>query len=118
MRAALLDRFGFANRSLGQDALLSVVISTIQAVKGVEYVEVDGFGGVPDTNPDGSPVDPAALLSAIKAQLVAPDGTPVPPKNRIRIQLDRQDSAGVHASQLAYLSPAYPDSLILKEITQ
>jgi hypothetical protein len=118
VRAALLDRFGFDNRSLGQDALLSVVISTIQAVEGVEYVEVDGFGGVPDTNPDGTPIDPATLLSAIKAQLVKPDGTPVPPKNRIRIQLDSQGSAGVHPAQLAYLSPAYPDSLILKEITK
>jgi hypothetical protein len=49
---------------------------------------------------------------------VKPDGTPVPPKNRIRIQLDSQDSAGVHPAQLAYLSPAYPDSLILKEITK
>jgi len=117
IREALAAAFGFENRDLGEDALLSVVISTIQAVPGVEYVDVDGFGGVSDTTPDGSPVDPASLLASIQQQLVAPDGTSIPPKHRVRALLEYQDRNGIHPAQLAYLSPGYPDSLILKEIT-
>ena len=118
IRAALAAAFGFENRDLGQDALLSAVISTIQATPGVEYVDVDGFGGVSDTNPDGSPIDPATLLSSIHNQLFATDGTPIPPKHRVRALLEYQDKNGIHPAQLAYLSPGYPDSLILKETTK
>jgi hypothetical protein len=41
MRAALLDTFSFERRELGQDVLLSEVISAIQAVEGVAFVDVD-----------------------------------------------------------------------------
>jgi hypothetical protein len=48
MRAALLGAFSFESRELGQDVLLSEVISVMQAVRGVAYVDVDTFGGVPE----------------------------------------------------------------------
>lgn len=48
LRAALLDAFGFERRELGQDVVLSEVISVIQAVRGVAYVDVDTFGGIPE----------------------------------------------------------------------
>ncbi len=41
VRAALLETFGFERRELGQDVLLSEVISTVQQVSGVAYVDVD-----------------------------------------------------------------------------
>jgi hypothetical protein len=116
VRAHLLDAFGFRKRALGQSAFLSEVISSIQQVPGVEYVKVDGFGGVPDTNDDGSPIGAASLLASINKQLVQADGTPVPPRNYVRAQTDFMDKQSAHPAQLAYLSPAYPDSLILKEI--
>ncbi|WP_222721234.1 putative baseplate assembly protein [Actinomadura sp. HBU206391] len=47
VRAALLDRLGFARRELGQPAYLSEVIAAVQAVPGVDHVDVDVFGGVP-----------------------------------------------------------------------
>lgn len=48
VRNALLDAFGFESRELGQDVLLSEVISVMQAVRGVAYVDVDTFGGIPE----------------------------------------------------------------------
>lgn len=48
LRISLLDAFGFENRELGQDVVLSEVISVMQAVPGVAYVDVDAFGGIPE----------------------------------------------------------------------
>jgi phage-related baseplate assembly protein len=48
VRAALLDAFSFDRRELGRDVLLSEVISVIQTVRGVAYVDVDSFGGIPE----------------------------------------------------------------------
>jgi hypothetical protein len=48
VRDALLDALGFESRELGQDVLLSEVISVMQAVRGVAYVDVDTFGGIPE----------------------------------------------------------------------
>src|SRR5205823_4370621 len=45
VRAALLDKFSFDNRDLGEPAFLSELVAAIQAVAGVEYVDVDSFGG-------------------------------------------------------------------------
>jgi hypothetical protein len=46
VRAALLDRLGFARRELGQPAYLSDVLAAAQSVPGVDYVDVDVFAGV------------------------------------------------------------------------
>jgi len=56
VRAALLDHFSFERRELGQDVMLSEVISVIQSVRGVAYVDVDAFGGIPEkiSEEDGS----------------------------------------------------------------
>lgn len=48
LRAALLHAFSFERRELGQDVVLSEVISVMQAVRGVAYVDVDAFGGIPE----------------------------------------------------------------------
>ncbi len=48
LRTALLDALGFERRELGQDVVLSEVISVMQAVPGVTYVDVDNFGGIPE----------------------------------------------------------------------
>lgn len=48
VRNALLDNFSFERRELGQDVLLSEVISIMQSVRGVAYVDVDTFGGIPE----------------------------------------------------------------------
>ncbi len=118
VRSKILDTFGFSKRTLGQSVFFSEVLSTIQSVNGVEYVDVDGFGGVSDTNPDGTAIDASSLLNSLSHQLINPDGTLVRPRKVIPVLSDRMDKSGIHPAQLAYFSPAYPDSLILKEITQ
>lgn len=46
IRATMVDAFSFERCELGQDVLLSEVISKIQAVEGVAYVDVDVFDRV------------------------------------------------------------------------
>ena len=53
VRSALLDRFSFERRELGQDVMLSEVISVMQSVRGVAYVDVDAFGGIPEKISEG-----------------------------------------------------------------
>jgi hypothetical protein len=48
LRAALLEAFGFEARELGQQVFLSEVYAVMQAVRGVVYVDIDSFGGVPE----------------------------------------------------------------------
>lgn len=48
VRERLLDAFSFERRELGQDVVLSEVISVMQSVRGVDYVDVDTFGGIPE----------------------------------------------------------------------
>jgi hypothetical protein len=40
---ALRDRFGFAARSLGQPVAKSEIITVVQAVEGVDWIDVDAF---------------------------------------------------------------------------
>jgi hypothetical protein len=61
IRSALFDTFGFQKRSLGQSVLLSEVISIIQHIKGVEYVDVDAFGGIPEKKVDDCTEKPRLL---------------------------------------------------------
>jgi predicted phage baseplate assembly protein len=48
IRTELLDRFGFDKRALGQPALRCEMISAIQNVPGVAYVDIDAFGAIPE----------------------------------------------------------------------
>jgi LysM repeat protein len=46
IRAKLLDVFSFERRELGQDAVLSQVLSVMQEIEGVDYVDVDTFDSI------------------------------------------------------------------------
>jgi len=104
IRAAMLDRFGFDRRDLGQDIFQSEVIATIQAVPGVVRVVIDALGVAPEG------LAPAQLQAF--ADSLAP---PVP--QRIPVELARLDEQQqrILPAQLALLSPLLPDMLILKE---
>lgn len=56
LRERLLDSFSFEQRELGQDVMLSEMIHVMQSVRGVAYVDVDSFGGIPEKieNADGN----------------------------------------------------------------
>lgn len=92
IRAAVLDRFSFENQGLGEDVFLSDAINAIQAVRGVVYVDVDTFDAISET----------ALLEGFSNQTL---------KNP---QL--ADRIPIEPTQIAYLAPEVPDTLILQEL--
>ncbi|MGO1000996.1 putative baseplate assembly protein [Lysobacter sp. CA196] len=49
VRERLLERFGFDQRALAQPALLCEIVAAMQSVRGVDWVDVDSFGGIPET---------------------------------------------------------------------
>ncbi len=120
VREALLDAFGFEARELGQDVLLSEVISVMQAVRGVAYVDVDTFGGVPEKQPDESELGKRRLLTPneITDRVQALIGTPEDVKGpEPRLQVNLADvEKGLRPAQLAFLTPDVPETLILNRI--
>ena len=106
IRAALLSKFGFAQRELGQDALASEALSVIQAQAGVAYADLDTFDAVDED-------ESAAGLANLGARLTL--------KRRVRAsraRIDKQVTGPVILpAQLAYLSPAIADTLILTELS-
>lgn len=110
LRQALLDAFSFARRELGQDALLSEAISVMQTVRGVVYVDVDIFTCISET----SAKDPAKLfaqLDEIAEAVKTNSGT-----DNVTVNLATDSSGEITSAEIAYLSAAVPDTLILKEI--
>ncbi len=125
VRAALLDAFSFGRRALGQHVLLSEVVSAIQRVEGVDYVDVDLLDGISETEAR-TPETLAAKLDALAASsgATAPaNGADAQPKRHLVIEPARIDPAmtdpalRIRPAQLAYLNPDLPDTLILTDVT-
>jgi len=120
IRALLLEVFGFERRDLGQDVTLSEVISAIQAVAGVDYVDVDKLDGLNTT----------ALLAYLKKLEDLREGEEEPPlieeipPPRIVAELARADltiaepANRILPAQLVYLTPNVRDTLILTELSR
>ena len=114
IRSKLLDSFGFEARDLGQDVFLSEVISAMQSVPGLAYVDVDALGGIAERNDDGTLRTPNELTEA--ARLVV-SKTPPAPRVRVKIpELPQAIAGDIRPAQLAYLVPEVPDTLILNLI--
>ncbi|MEO8576986.1 MAG: putative baseplate assembly protein, partial [Gemmatimonadales bacterium] len=129
VRAALLDTFGFERRELGQPATSSEVIATIQRVPGVEYVDLDTFGGIPEfvavagPPPSRRPITPGEIAALVKERLEPPPGTTptdcnwLPPFCPVVAELAGPDENGlIRPAQLAILSPDAPNTLVLSSI--
>lgn len=134
VRAALLDRFSFARRQLGQALFLSEVIACIQAVPGVDYVDVDYLRGVPEkvmgANGERQLITPehiSELLAGDDPMSNCPDQEEwSDPLSHLCVNLaDVADadslswSAGTQAirpAQLAFVNPDLPATLILNPI--
>lgn len=107
IRAAVLDVFSFDRRALGQSAFLSELVSIIQAVEGVSYVNPQTFDAVGE---DVTAAQLASLASALKLN------------NAIHAQLARIDQNATLPAQrmlpaeLVILTPDIPDTLLLTEI--
>jgi Baseplate J-like protein len=104
IRATMLEHFGFDARELGQDAISSEVLSVIQGVPGVEYVDLDNFGFISEQ----TLLDPTSI-----AKFVGTDA-------RVRARLARLEpsisKSEFRPAQIAFLSPAVADTLLLSEV--
>ena len=116
LRATLLDKFSFARRELGQDAVLSELITTAQAVEGVAYLDVDVFGGVPELKVDENGflrlLTPNEITDAVQAMLT----DKAQPQQRVRVNLAAPRDADIQPAQIALFSPDVPATLILNQI--
>lgn len=110
VRSALLDVLGYTRRDVGQDVVLSEVISTIQQVPGVDYVDVDRM----DSISAATMMDDIGRISSDKPPKPRPD-------ERVRARPARLTGAGgkphVLPAQIVYLSAAVASLLTLTELT-
>jgi hypothetical protein len=108
LRSTLLDLYSFDARELGQSAFLSEAVSTMQAVAGVQYVDMQKFDSVSESVTAAQLASLASTLtlnSSVEAELAQVDTTQTDPVNRIK------------PAELVILTPDIPDTLILTEIT-
>lgn len=120
VRSALLDAFSFERRELGQDVVLSEVLSVMQAVRGVAYVDVDAFGGIPEKQfkPDKGRqlLTPAEIAKHVQEFVALQKNRP---NTRLTVNLanfEPEDHDLIHPAQLAFLTPEVPETLILNQI--
>ena len=129
IRAAVEDAFSFQRRALGQPALLCEVLSVIQNVEGVVYVDVDAFGGLPEktaeTDANGVPTGKRRLLTLTELTnriqaIIDPseEGKKAPPgpADRVKVEVAGFEQGSLRPAQLAIFTPAVPDTLILNQI--
>lgn len=110
IRAVLLESFGFQKRALGQAALLCEIIGTIQNVEGVAYVDVDAFGGIPEST------DLKELAEAAQ-KIVATGAGATPTPAQVVTANPAEFVAGVlQAAELAIFIASVPDTLVLNQI--
>jgi hypothetical protein len=123
VRAALLDRFGFERRGLAQNVYLSEIVTCIQSVGGVAWVDVDAFGHLDeatvlkgfgvggDQNGDkggGELLSLGAVSTSGQAAV----------NQRVQVLPARYDAGGQPLpAQIAYFLPTVPDTLLLQEAT-
>jgi hypothetical protein len=108
VRAAILARFAFNARALGQTAFLSEAVATAQQVEGVNYVNVTKFDGVPEN---------------ITAGQLAALGSSLHVRQYVSAELARVDfaaapgsSARILAAELVFMTPDIADTLILNPV--
>lgn len=132
VRQAILTAFGFPRRALGQIAYLSEVIQVIQRVPGVTYVDVDGFGGIPERKAANDGRRRLLTLNEITehAQAIVTGGE-IPDDDKgsinqpvihgpavfVRPNLADFERGAVRPAQLAIFSEAVPETLILNQIS-
>lgn len=130
IRKALFETFGFDRRELGQPVTSSEVLATIQQVPGVEYVDLDTFGGIPEfiasagAPPSRRPITPDEIAALVNEQLNPPatvdtgECTWLPPFCPVSARLAGPDENGVIApAQIAILTPDVPSTLVLTSIS-
>lgn len=106
IRAALLARYGFETRPLGQSAFLSEAVHVVQTIEGVSYVDFGVFDSVAE---DAT----AATLASLGGTLAS---HPYVRADFARPNPDPSAAARFLPAELAVLTPAIPDTLILTQV--
>jgi hypothetical protein len=120
IRSTMLDRFSFERRELGQYVFLSEIITTIQSVKGVSYVDVDVLGGIPekkiDKDSEGNSIrrllTPQEISNEASKYLTVKNQ----PLQKLEVKSATLEQGIICPAQLAYLSPEIPDLLVINQI--
>ena len=123
VRERLLDQFGFERRELGQGLALSAVISSIQSVRGVEFVDVEAFGGVPEkiSKPalnDGEArerrlLTPEEIAERVQQLTQNESGRP---QQKLEVNMADYEDGEIRPAQIAFLNADVPETLILNQL--
>ncbi|MGY6275060.1 putative baseplate assembly protein [Methylomonas sp. MgM2] len=123
VRNVTLDVFSFERRELGQDVLLSEVISVMQAVPGVAYVDVDLLRGIPEKLVDDLGerrlITPSEVAGLVSQTLTDENNNGIKePLARIPVNLADWEHKSLRPAQIAFLTPDVPATLILNQINR
>lgn len=123
IRNMLLATFGFQKRALGQPVWLSEVVSKIQNIEGVAYVDVDTFGGLPEKISDNDDKSNKKLTGNRRLLTLAEMADEVQklsarrePAQRVNVNLADFHQSSFQPAQLAIFIPTVPATLILNQI--
>ncbi|TGA88991.1 putative baseplate assembly protein [Streptomyces sp. MZ04] len=143
VREALAARLGFAEAHLARPVYLSAVVAAAQGVTGVDFVDVDAFGGIPEgadpaevvkfaEHPSVASCVPALSAGPRAVRDLSPVGEPPDPAGVVdasqapTVFLDRRAAPGpagwrpprlvLRPAQLVLLDPAVPGTLLLRRI--
>jgi hypothetical protein len=111
LRRRVIDAFSFDRRRLGQSASLAEAVTVMQNTPGVDWVDVDRFGGLTEAQIG----DAAALAEATEAltaePIVCAERAGLNPKWTPGSKLPR-----FVPSQLAFMLPNVPGLLVLNRV--
>ena len=122
VRTALLDAFSFERRELGQDVLLSEILSVMQAVRGVAYVDVNMLRGIPEKILDEETkkrklITPADIVKLFSNSIEDANKAVIKePFSCLPVNLAAYEKDVLHPAQLAFLTPEVPATLNLIQI--
>ena len=95
------------------------MISAIQNVEGVAYVDVDAFGGIPEKKADSNGTRQLLTLRHRRgavASAVKRDALNRPLPNAVDVNLADFEKGSLRPAQLAIFTSAVPDTVILNQI--
>ena len=104
----MLDFYSFDRRELGQSAFLSEAVAVMQAVPGVQYVDMRVFDSVAENVTAAQLAGLGATLQSLP-YVVAEMATPDP--------IATDPAKSILPAELVMLTPDVPDTLTLTEIT-
>ena len=120
LREHLLDAFSFERRELGQSIALSEVISVMQSVRGISYVDVDAFGGIPEKITDESGnrrlLTPEEISDEVRNIALRSDQNIKLVSQYLDVNFAAFENKKVRPAQIAFLTPDVPATLILNQI--